>query len=278
MIRVKELFKNKFLRLAFIAFVSVVVFYRLGFSLKAHIIHQQKKVKEKATIKELNLWMPTTFSAIYACIKDPSLMMSGISVTYTDYYKKVAEAMPGLPDALAMYGFILYHDGEIDEAIQYYQKAVEHGSFVFWYPYNLGVIYFNRQEYAMAEVMFELALKADPVHTIKFIYASKIYQQIITSTKDFDYSLDNSIREGYQNAYRMLVLAQMEQKKYPQAVLSAQRAMQSGFEDNGFFLYYQGRASLEAGEFQKASQFLAERIRRKPKNAEAFRYLGITLN
>ena len=130
----------------------------------------------------------------------------------------------------------------------------------------------------MAEVMFELALKADPVHTIKFIYASKIYQQIITSTKDFDYSLDNSIREGYQNAYRMLVLAQMEQKKYPQAVLSAQRAMQSGFEDNGFFLYYQGRASLEAGEFQKASQFLAESIRRNPKDAEAFRYLGITLN
>jgi len=97
----------------------------------------------------------------------------------TEYHLKEAIRLkPDYSDAYNYLGFVYFRDGKVDEAIQYYHKALENELYL--NPQdahlNLGVAYLSRKEYRKAMLHLEEAIRLVPDFTAAYNNLGKAYE------------------------------------------------------------------------------------------------------
>lgn len=194
-------FLTRLILIAIFSFSGVFLFVRVFPS--TFLIHDRHKAQAKAKATTLNLIKPSFEDFVDYRI---SQGQGGLSRNYPPYYEKLAEYMPQRFEAHAMLGFCYYYAGKSEEAIASLSRAMQLDPDYFWTPYNLGVIYFHQGRYQQAAAMLKRALSLKPEMTLKAIFSSKIYGEIIRSAKNFDYAVEQNLEKGYRDAYLLLSL------------------------------------------------------------------------
>lgn len=128
---------------------------------------------------------------------------------YLDYYRIVDAYIPGRDDTKAMLGFCYYHLGQYGKALSSYKKSIDLNPHFFWSYYNLGVLYFQKGDYQEAAEMFKKAIATKPDISVKIIFSSKLYREILNTVKNPRGAIEKSLKRGYLNCYRMLQRAEV---------------------------------------------------------------------
>ena len=111
-------------------------------------------------------------------------------------------------EAYVLLGFCYYHDGRMDEAITAYQRASQLNPAFFWPYYNLGVIYFNQKNYTAAAPYFKQAAATDPRETLREIFTSHIYMEILNLGKEMREAIQKNLTASYKEAYESFLLSE----------------------------------------------------------------------
>jgi len=188
--------------------------------LTTSLMTQQQKVKAKARAITLNHHKPSFEDFVAYRVAHGQV---GISRNYVIYYERLAEYMPQKAEAHALLGFCYYHTGKHEEAKAAFIRAIQLNPDFFWTPFNLGVIYFYQDRYQEAAVMLRRALALKPEATLKTIFSSKIYGEIIRSAQNFDYAVEENLKAGYRDAYLLLLLTSDQLNKSHRAPPDASR-------------------------------------------------------
>jgi tetratricopeptide (TPR) repeat protein len=135
------------------------------------------------------------------------------------YFILLSEYFPERSDAFGMKGLCLYYQGQIPQAEEAYQKAIELNPHFFWFYYNLGVIHMKDNNYPAAMAAFKQGLQTRPEHALYYIQTSeKVYLPILKSTRDlWGWEPQDQLKQGYQDCLGLLLLAQ-KLKEAPDSV------------------------------------------------------------
>ena len=121
-----------------------------------------------------------------------------------------------VPEVSALLGYCAYQRKDFDRALSFYKKAMEENPQVFWYPYNLGVIYLRQDRYADALSMFKTALSMGPKDTISLSFSSKVYVPILVDNSLYTFDkLLAQFEQGRQRAMELAFLAQIRLENKP---------------------------------------------------------------
>jgi tetratricopeptide (TPR) repeat protein len=165
------------------------------------MVVQRDQVAANAQVQTLNYFIPT-FEYLCEFIKDPGKFdqnrLRGWD-GYLDYYEKVTATFPDLAEGYALAGFFYFYAGDVQRAVESYEKACFLNPYVFWPHYNLGILEMRLGRYSQAAASFTQALRTNPKVNLKFIFTSKLYQQILLTT-NFNYNPAQSLQQGYQDA------------------------------------------------------------------------------
>ncbi len=193
-----------------------------------------------------------------------------------EYYYQIIRFFPQHADAYAMLGNCYYILEDKVKAAAFYRKALEFNPVSFWAWYDLGVIAFEQGNYPVAISVLEAALKLNPAMVIKAINSSLIYRGI-QQRLGGDFLVSDSLHEGYQQSYKMMVLSYYYMKDFEKMWQTALSGIKDFPSDKDFFSFYAGLAAYHKGEYPHAISFFQEVIKDNPRNADAFVYLGQSL-
>ena len=107
---------------------------------------------------------------------------------YEQYFENAVRFMPLNAEGHGLLGFCYYHLEKEKKAIVSYRQAMKKNRYFFWYPYNLGFIYFENGRYKKAVEVFEPAINIPPDRTLVTVRANKIFRPILVSKKARNYS------------------------------------------------------------------------------------------
>ncbi len=246
----------------------------LVFALCGHVLINNDVVKGKT----LNSIRPSSFNYLFDVTEHPEKIDRKQLWEYVYYYKKLVDFLPNLADAYGMLGFCYYHLGKTNKAIDNYKKAVLLAPQFFWFRYNLGVIYYRKQDYVKAAKCFKAAIALDLEESIVFISMSKMYKPMLWSgavnTRE---KLMSRMREGYLNVCFLLVLSSNALKQYDDVYRYAKKAIKEDLGAQASFYYYAGVGAFYVGGFDRAVKLLRKSIKLSPNYADAYYYLGLSL-
>lgn len=163
-----------------------IVFYLVAIFL-THTFINYKMVTSGLMARILNAYMPASFEFLVSHI-EKGKFPKDILANYTFYFTKLVEAFPKNADAHGMLGFCYFHSRKIDNAISEYKKACELQPKVFWFYYNLGIIYFKMANYQEAINYFNKANETNWEDTIEFIRSSKVVYFLIFRDTNISYA------------------------------------------------------------------------------------------
>lgn len=195
---------------------------------------------------------------------------------YAYYFEKVNAYVPRA-DAYGVLGYLYFHLGKDRKAVACFKKASRMDPQAFNFHYNLGVIYFNRQFYEDAIPPLEKALETSVAVNLNYITSSKVYFRFLGPQEDIGSRLNQYLREGFQNTYRLLVSSSLYLKDYRRMLHYATAAITAALDEDKEFHYYAGLAAFHLGKFVQAGAFLKEYVQVHPNDSSALYYLGMTL-
>jgi tetratricopeptide (TPR) repeat protein len=181
------------------------------------------------------------------------------------------------PDAHGMLAFCEYHLGNNDRAIAEYKRALLKAPYFIWFNYNLGILYYQKKDYTNAAKYFNEAVRSEADVVLRFIMASKLYMDALTSVPGFNQTLAERLSEGYRDSYKMLVLSYFHQKRFNELIVMADVAVNQKLDDDGFFYYYLGVGAFNSQQLERAALYFREVLTKNPQSAEAYYYLALTL-
>jgi len=195
---------------------------------------------------------------------------------YLRYFKKIVKYMPRKADAHGMLGYCQYYLGDKKKAVQAYQQASKINSRYFWFHFNLGVIYYEMNDYKKSIISFKKALLTGTGNSETFIKTSKIFQAILLDSNFQDTPVER-LKKAYYDCYKVLILSSQHLQKNKDAFLYAKSAIETGLDDDGFFYYQAGVSLFDLKEYKKSIGFFQGSIGKNRNNPQAFYYLGLSL-
>jgi len=200
-----------------------IVFY-IAIILFSSTFIDYKKIKFDIQLRTLNKIMPRNFMILIHMIKTPPHEAKKILLDpYILFYRMVAKYFPERGDAHGMLGFCYFHANDIEKAKEAYETASHLAPEMFWYHYNLGLIYFQNQQYDQAGRTLQKALAVDPKESLKYIQSSNIiYRSISMSAPDF--AARNERRLNAATTQSRQILALMAQEKDPMKLATSDKA------------------------------------------------------
>ena len=206
---------------------------------------------------------------------------------YLRYYRLAAEVLPNNADIQGFLGFCYYHLGDLDRAAAHHEKALKLNPHFFWHGYNLGVMAYNRGDYAAAIKFFKQALNVDRKFTMLALSQSFVYTHFDDPNWDFDgvprVNMDHSdlvtlwqrhLNRGYASAFELSILSAQKLERYPEMVQLSLEALKTPFADKGLFYYYLGVGSFYMKDFSDAVRALELSARIDPGRTDTYRYLS----
>jgi len=127
----------------------------------------------------------------------------------TEYLKRVPRLFPEFGISYGVLGYAYYHLGEMDKAIESYEKAAGHHSNYFGFQYNLGILYFKSGRFEEAAQALTAALEMDPKHSIA--HHSRVGKGIFKKAEFREPWITKNVQQikiAYANATKLLRICQ----------------------------------------------------------------------
>jgi len=239
-------------------------------------IFNQVTILDRRRAEELNEIMPD-FGYIHRYEETQGEFDAGRLDAYIKYYEKVNEYLPNSADVYSMLGFCYYHKKEVQKAIDAYTQAITINPHIFWFHYNLGIIYYKLGKYEEAVKYLKAAIDKKPEHALMFTGYSRVYRRITRQADNYKEVLESRVRWGYNKCFALLVLSHYQLKQYPQTYGVASYALRATTEYKDFFYYYAGVATFKTKEYSKSVYFLRESVKLNPSNRDALFHLSLGL-
>jgi superkiller protein 3 len=185
------------------------------------------------------------------------LQQQGKSQEALPYFRK-ALATSDTPDIRAAYGVSLQSAGQLDEAIEAYQKAISQDPNNADYAYYLGTAYHQKKDLAKASAAYKKALSLKPDYTDAQKALASIDQQ--AASADLDKAID---------AYNS--------KNYPVALTLVNQALAKNGQD-AMAHYYKGLIFDAQKKPSLAAQSYRDAIRYNADFTDAYYALGVALD
>jgi len=200
-ITIKE---NKVLRFLRWLLSRAMVFYLLLFVLHMFIVNYENVVFG-LKIRILDNTMPSSFQhLIDISTKDEPANKEFIK-EYMMFYVRIAAFFPDRADAYNMLGYCFYKNGQLNDAVKSYQKAISIESDFFWPYYNLGLLYLKNGYYAQAREQFAKAVETDSKRALEIIKGSTIiYRGILISNTVYMRNTTHRLNVAYENTRTFL--------------------------------------------------------------------------
>lgn len=192
---------NKLRKIVILAGTRTVILYLFVFLLLNSMVNHDNAL-DRAKLRVLNRVAPF-MDRLAEFIEQGEALSDEKLKKYFDYYKIVDAYIPGRDDVKAMLGFCYYHLGEHKKAISAYRESIGLNPYFFWSHYNLGVLYFQDEDYEKAQEEFQAALEIKQAVTVKILYASKLYQDILGEMKNPQDVVRQGLIWGYRDGYRL---------------------------------------------------------------------------
>lgn len=179
-----------------------------------------------AKLRALNRYMPPLATLVASNRSGP-----GLDPEYLDeaefYYRKVTDYLPDNPNGYFMLGYCLARqDRDAPAAAAFTRSAVLNPQY-FWAHYNLGIMRLRMGEFEKAEEAFRAALAVDPATTVKVIFASKVFQQLLPEIGDPQAVILPGLKAGYLDCRRWIAvigrLKALSQKDLPKDIYNQLR-------------------------------------------------------
>ncbi len=234
---------------------------------------------QKLRLRTLNLFMPLSYDYLINFAGGKEAADPYRLKEYLSYYETVAKLIAKRSDAYGLSGYFYYHLGKTRKAIASYEKAIRIHPKFFWYPYNLGLIYYKNGQYAQAIESFQQAREASLDATLQFISSSeKIYQPIVVSRK-IHFNLDprKQLKEGFAKTYYLTVLCHYHLKNYHDMLREVKSALDQGLPHPEVFHFYAGLVYYHQKNYGQSVYYFQEVVRRNAVWPEALQYLGESL-
>jgi len=191
----------------------VVVFYILLVMLFMQFIDYES-IQQKFRLATLNRIRPYHYHYLVDVADNKVPVDRKKMMTYFKYFNIISDFLPHKPGAHAMLGFLSFYLGNKDDAIKYYQKAVDKNAWIHMFHYNLGLVYFHEGRYEEAAQSLKATLNLKANVTFLFLVDSKIYRPILANVaKDNEKKVFETIRRDYDNSYRLIILSYYHLKK-----------------------------------------------------------------
>ncbi len=242
--------------------------------LKRHMIFERDKAIVKAKSITLNQTLPSFQDLVKFIKRDQG---SFLDERYIQYYEKVTNFFPQIAEAEGLLGFCYYHNGNLDQAILHFQKAIDLNPRFFWHYYNLGVIYSQSGRYQLANELLKRAVALRPEETIKALYRSKIYQQILSEWQGGAPDLIGQLKSGYIQAVQMIIANHYQLAHYSEMLFFTQQALSTGWDQRGEFSYWAGLAAFKMQDFEEALRYFQESLDKNSQNKKAAYQAGLCL-
>ena len=181
-------------------------------SLVQSIFNERDKAKMQVSMMSIQSVKPESFDPFLEFIQSQEKIKPSQFSPYIIYFKRIAEYYPNVVGGYENLGFCYYYLNKREEAQEAYEKAVQQHPDFFWGYYNLGIIYFQNGEYTKSIKMLRKAIHLNPVATLKEIYTSRAYGEILKSLPQPNRILEQSLKSAYQNSYKLMALSEYSQK------------------------------------------------------------------
>ncbi|GEM_PF-4970337 len=117
------------------------------------------------------------------------------------------------PAPCGITGYAYYYFGKENQAIEYYKRAIKLNSHFFWFYYNLGVIYYNKNDYHQAAEYFAHALGIRPENSMYFLVLTKTYRDMFKLLGLMPGDYESSLDQGYALAKILYMNSQLLNEK-----------------------------------------------------------------
>lgn len=192
------------------------------------------------------------------------------------YYKNILALIPDSPLAQSTVGFCYYHAQDYPQSIGYYEAAVKQDDQYFGLDYNLGVIYFQQEQYARAIDCFQRVLSANPQPTLNYPGLVSPFESELSEENGYREKRLQMLRQTYSWSYRYMVLSYVRQKDYAQVLAQSLLALRNDMFFKDFFYYYVTIASYQLEDYASALKYASLTIKENPEDAGAYHYLGLS--
>ena len=191
------------------------------------------------------------------------------------YYRNLIKLYPDSATAYNALAFCYYHLGKKDMALQYYKKAASFDAGFFGVFYNLGLMHYQRQEWAEAVEAFREAVESS---THKTLIAGAVGPFGLRPDLDADNMQQNKkeLRSGYQKAFELIVLGIHHMGDLSGARDAALVGIKKSPGDKRFFYYYVGKRAYEMKKYQEAMTYLNKSAKAGFAPYESYLYFSLS--
>ena len=190
------------------------------------------------------------------------------------YFQKAIELDPKYSEAYYNLGTTYTNKGNLDKAIQCYKKAIELNPQISIVYNNMGVAYEEKGDNEKAIKCYEKAIEIDPNYSLVYFNLGISYSEKGNIDKAIT-SYENAIEldPKYSMAYNNLGLIYNDKGNIDKAILLFKKSIEI---DPMYSMAYNdlGVVYSEKGNIDKAILLLEKAIELDPKNSTAYRNLG----
>lgn len=224
--------------------------------------HEFFRVKQSYQLKKLGQAIPTDYSLFFDILEKEAPAQPDQLVPYLEFYRLSAKYFPDLADSYGLLGFCYYHLNKEEEALNYYQKAADLDRHFLIYPFNEGIISFQKKDYPKARQALEIVIARDANKALEAILqASSIYHEMIQNRGMTYDDLVRRVGATYREAYELLVAIYVLEGDYPRMKEAAQGAIDKRLDTAGRFAYFAGLVEIHQGAIDSALSMLPRHIK-----------------
>ncbi len=249
--------------------VAVVVFWgvrqdRLAFTTMDYLSSVPAFIQEYAN------------QGIASSLSAPSELQTSRLYQSIRYYKNVLKVFPDSAVFHSIIGYCYYYLGNHQKAIDYYQRAIRLDRNLFGLYYNLGLIYFQDRDFPAAIENFQKAIKTTPVNTVLFrgIVMDPFYNQANYDHSENAGSRNASLKEGYDQCYKLMILSFDELKDYQSLKEVAAYSLTRINSEQEFYSFYAGKASFYLGDYRNSYALLNAAVVKDPGYVDAYELMA----
>ncbi|MBF0571895.1 MAG: hypothetical protein HQL12_08520 [Candidatus Omnitrophica bacterium] len=194
---------------------------------------------------------------------------------YKRYFELILRYMPDDLIIRQLLGFVDYYAGQEQEAVLLFKGSVAiNGQALFWSNYNLGVIYYKKGLWTQSAEYLLKAFESNPRLSVLLMRNSVVYRQI-SASPFFKYSLSDEIMDAQSKASILLLSVLNHMGQYNKMILISNLAIANqNLSYKDAFYFYEGLASLEMGQEQKAFLFLQKSLAIENNNPDVYYYIA----
>ncbi len=195
-----------FKKIADLLFCRVMLLF-LVFTLLLTVLIKHDTLKVKA----LNYFIPSE-TDLRDFVFHPELMSTERIKDVLVYYDAGCQFLsrdPEVPAPCGTAAYAYYYLGKKEKAVNYYLNAIKRCPGFFWFYFNLGVIYYNDEQYKKAMDYFALALSVSQEQSLRFLLVTKTYRDLSKMLGLFPQDFGHGLEEGLEHAKKLYLISRL---------------------------------------------------------------------